>query len=292
MNMKRYITALLLSILAVGATAQNFPTYKIGLMNGEGELSLSTPTTNISVELLIEKEVVTPGVYARYAQKYLGYRAPLVAQTTYNIVDAAIALADTDNHKKPLSPNKETNTEYGNLPVDQTSSTVLAAEDAARNAASAIFTIRRQRHDIISGEAGEGYFGAGLKDAMQRLDELEQEYLNLFMGSRTTSQFTKQYTFTPLEDATRHVISRFDPRSGLLPDTDLTGTPIYVQFTVQDYPDTSSIEATEKSKTKILYRVAASTQCVLYNDSEVLASAIMPIFELGKDLTIDPTPRK
>ncbi|MFI3316208.1 MAG: DUF4831 family protein [Rikenellaceae bacterium] len=287
--MNKFIATFLLSILSISAVAQGYNIARIGLIKEDGDFVLSYPTTTIVVELLVEKEAVTPGVYARYAQKYLGLRAPLVAQTSYTISDASIALAQ-DTYAASLSA-VQPSVEYSKLPADQYSSVILPADDAARDAASAIFTIRRQRRDIVNGEAGEGYFGAGLSEAIASLDKMEQEYLELFLGSRTITQSVERYVFTPQADAMRHVISRFDSKSGILPANDLSGQPIYLQFNVQEFPDTTAIEVNPTAKSKgsspVTFRIAAPTQCVLYNDSQAIASTVLLIFELGKDVNIE-----
>ncbi|MFR9523718.1 MAG: DUF4831 family protein [Rikenellaceae bacterium] len=286
--MIKFIATFFLSVLSLCAVAQSHQIARIGLIKSGDSYSLSYPTSTIAVELLVEEEVVTPGIYARYAQKYLSYRAPLVATTAYKIIDASISLVDGTQEAKSLvaAPSE---VKYSELPIDQYSSTVLSAEESARDAASAIFTIRRQRKEIINGEAGEGYFGAGLKEAMDRLDAMEQKYLELFMGKYTVKQVVKHYVFNPQEGATRHVAFRFDPKMGVLPESDLTGIPIYLQFTPQAIPDTSSYAVKPKSKVSapVWFRIAAPTQCVLYSDSEAIATAVLPLYELGKSVEIE-----
>ncbi|MFI3280448.1 MAG: DUF4831 family protein [Rikenellaceae bacterium] len=284
--MTKYFLTLALIVSTLCAVAQSHQIARIGLVKDGNNYSLSYPSTTISVELLVETETVTPGIYARYAQKYLSNRAPLVAQTTHRVVDAVINIVD-DEMTSSITPQPMIDKQV-KLPVDQYSSVVLADDDAARDAASAIFTIRRQRREIINGEAGEGYFGAGLEDAMRRLDQMESEYLELFMGSHVVTQSVKRYTFSPQEGASRHVVARFDAKQGALPATDLTGVPIYLQFIPQTMPDTSSIEMQAKSKgTPMWFRVAAPTQCLLYVDSQFITSSTVSIFELGKSVAIE-----
>ncbi len=284
--MKKTLFVFILSLTSMVVSAQGYQSTQIGLIKNGEDYSLVYPSSNIAVELLLEEEVVTPGIYARYAQKFLAQRAPLVAQTTITIVNATISAVSDNNHSLPLSPMAPV-TEYASLPADQYSSTVLSSEYAARDAAAAIFTIRRQRRDIINGEAGEGYFGAGLDDAMARLDAMEQEYLELFMGSRTTTQRVERYVIKPQEGVNRHMIARFDSKVGILPASDLTGFPVYMQFVAQDLPDTSVIEAEKKSKAPtLMFRFAAPTECTLYNDSEVIATALLPIYQFGKNVEV------
>ncbi len=285
--MKKYITLLLLSMISISVAAQGFVTTpRSGLVKDDSGYTFSYPSTVIEVEVLIEKEVVTPGIYARYAQKYLATRTPLVEQISYRVVDARICLSTDISNSTPFVPAAP-KVEYSKLQADQYSSIVLNDDDAAREAAAAIFTIRRQRREIVDGEAGEGYFGAGLEAAMARLDAMEQEYLDLFMGYRTTTQSTHRYLIKPQAETYRSVLARFDNKSGILPANDLTGAPIYIQFRPYDIPDTSSYGRTERTRATTWLRISPPTDCILYNDSEQIASAILTIYEFGKDVEIE-----
>lgn len=52
------------------------------------------PTSPLAVDLTVEKEVVTVGPYARYAQKFLGVRGALSDKTLYSVKAARVALLD------------------------------------------------------------------------------------------------------------------------------------------------------------------------------------------------------
>ncbi len=284
--MNKIIATILFAIASISAVAQNYEIEQIGLIKGVEGYTLNYPSTIIAVEVLVEKEVATPGVYARYAQKYLAQRAPLIASETHKIIDGSIGITSNNEQAQALNISAPI-VEYGTLAVDQNSSLVLSADDAAREAANAIFTIRRQRRDIVNGEAGEGYFGGGLGAAIDRLDKMEQEYLNLFMGYHTVSQYTKRFILSLQEGATRYVIARFDTKSGVLAANDLTGVPIYLQLIAEAVPNTDRYAANEKSRESTWFRIAAPTQCTLYNDSELVTSTVLSIFELGKDVEIE-----
>ena len=64
--------------------------------------------------------------------------------------------------------------------------------EPAAQAAQSIFTIRKKRMDLITGDAGENVFGAGLKDALEALDAREQAYLELFLGKKITITLAKE----------------------------------------------------------------------------------------------------
>lgn len=67
----------------------------------------------------------------------------------------------------------------------------------AQDAANAIFSLRRHRIDLVTGEAGENVFGAGLKAALEEIDRLEQEYLSLFLGKQFRQRIVREFSVVP-----------------------------------------------------------------------------------------------
>ena len=63
-------------------------------------------------------------------------------------------------------------------------------EQQAAAAADMIFSLRRSRKELITGDAGENVFGGGLKDALEALDAKEQAYLELFLGKKVVTTYT------------------------------------------------------------------------------------------------------
>lgn len=55
---------------------------------------VSQPRTVLAVDVSVEKDVTLSGPYARYAQKFLGVRAPLTDKTGWAVTGAAVALLD------------------------------------------------------------------------------------------------------------------------------------------------------------------------------------------------------
>ncbi|HAY31196.1 DUF4831 family protein, partial [Alistipes sp.] len=76
----------------------------------------------------------------------------------------------------------ECDTAFLKVPIDKQSTVEKSAESMAADAANMIFSLRRHRLDLVTGEAGENVFGGGLKAALDEISRLEQEYLALFLG--------------------------------------------------------------------------------------------------------------
>ena len=63
-----------------------------------------------------------------------------------------------------------------------------------------IFSLRRHRLDLVTGEAGENVFGGGLKAALDEISRLEQEYLALFLGKQYRQTVAREYNALPSKD--------------------------------------------------------------------------------------------
>ena len=194
--MKRLLWMLPLLFAGMTAAAQNQDMARLGTYMSNGEFVVGTAETVLAADITVRCEKIVCGPYARYAQKFLGLRAPLTDKTVYTVADAAIALMPGERYvtagELPASTCRVESYEaqgadFARLQTDRLDMTETDLQTAARNAAAAIFSLRKHRLDLISGEAGENVFGAGLPVALERLDRLEQEYLELFLGRRVVN---------------------------------------------------------------------------------------------------------
>ena len=182
--MKRLLWMLPLLFAGMTAAAQNQDMARLGTYMSNGEFVVGTAETVLAADITVRCEKIVCGPYARYAQKFLGLRAPLTDKTVYTVADAAIALMPGERYvtagELPASTCRVESYEaqgadFARLQTDRLDMTETDLQTAARNAAAAIFSLRKHRLDLISGEAGENVFGAGLPVALERLDRLEQE---------------------------------------------------------------------------------------------------------------------
>ena len=84
--MKTLVSLLCCTALTVGsASAQSYRVARAGAFEENGRVEVGIPTSPLAVDLTVEKEVVTVGPYARYAQKFLGVRGALSDKTLYSV---------------------------------------------------------------------------------------------------------------------------------------------------------------------------------------------------------------
>ena len=201
----RIFGALALLLWSVGAAAQNNPYVAVeGAVETGGGVVVSLPRTSIGVDIVVERDATVCGPYARYAQKYLGVRAPLTDKTVWSVASASLSLLDAQEAlgggrspeagpQRRVVSHTDAEEEFVRLQPDRTSAAAVAPEEAARQAAATIFALRRHRMELITGEAGEHVFGEGLRAALDEIDRLEQRYLELFLGKRTVTVETRRY---------------------------------------------------------------------------------------------------
>ena len=301
MVMKRIISLMSLAVLACGAaTAQNTP-YKavVGTyIDASGALAVSDPSTSVAVDLIVEKEQTVVGPYARYAQKFLNMRGSLVDKTVYSLKGVKLAVTggeDVIADAVPAAEVTETSymgsaSEFAKVLPDRMSATAVSEEEAAANAAQAIFSIRKHRMDLITGEAGENVFGAGLKDALAALDAAEQEYLELFFGKRVVTTSVERVVVPMVEGVQSYAVARISSSAGVVAADAKDGDAVTLEVAPSGRARLSSIvEADPKSKTAVKVRVADPSTCTVKVGDKVLTSAVLPLFEMGRTAYINDT---
>lgn len=299
--MKRFLIATACALFgATGLSAQNPYISLQGASENAQGLTVSHPRTILVVDIEVECDRILAGPYARYAQKYLGLRAPLTDKTVWTVKDARTALADTETAlfagalkapEKQIYDYTEAEDEFPRVLVDKTGTKVSTLEEAANEAVNTIYSLRRHRMELITGEAGENVFGEGLKAALDEIDRLEQSYLELFLGKRIITSSSHRYVIYPQTDKLQYVVCRFSAASGLLPENDLSGDMVLLQITPTE-PQTMNIAASEREPSVISCRIAAPSECRIICNGRQFESVTLPIFEFGRTVYVALPRRK
>ena len=91
--MKLRLLALAL-VVCGGAAAQNPYIALQGADETSGGSVVSQPRMVLAGDVTAERDVTLSGPYARYAQKFLGVRAPLTDKMSWAVTGASVALLD------------------------------------------------------------------------------------------------------------------------------------------------------------------------------------------------------
>ncbi len=172
------------------------------------------------------------------------------------------------------------------VPVQQNQTVEKSLERRAEEAANMIFKLRKQRVDLITGDADLPGNGDGLRAALDEIDRLESSYMSLFTG-KTTSE-TQVMTFEVMPDAAqenqRYVAFRLSDTQGLLPPSNVAGRPIMLELTPEKHASSLPSNADDKSGKglRIVYRIPEIVQARLTDGTKVLIQARIPVYQLGK----------
>lgn len=296
------VRLLAFTLLFCGTAAAQNPYIAIkGASESAGGIAVANPRTILSVDVTVERDRIICGPYARYAQKFLGVRAPLSDKTLWSITDAQIALLDGTTYLNAAAPaapaarivsHASSDEEFARLQVDKTDMTAPTLEDAARAAANQIFSLRRHRLELITGDAGENVFGEGLSAALREIERLEQCYLELFLGKRIVSAETRRYVVYPQSDKKQYILCRFSPAAGLLPDSDLSGDIVLLQIEPSGASVAADLEAPAKETNVVKCRVADPSTCTIICGGREYARAVLPVFEFGRVIDVALPRRK
>ena len=286
--MKRYFAIFALLILSmVGAelSAQQLVKKRIGMYKENGAVVLAEAQTSLVVDLVVEEEHFVSGPYARYAQKLLGTRASLIDYTAYDIVEANVAIAEDGEFmatERPTDGVEEVQSlsgskhRFANVLPDRLRRGEKKNDEAAESAADEIFALRRARVDLVTGEMGEGVFGAGLESALKEIDRMEQSYMELFYGKRTLRRITERVVVPVADSVQNYVVARFNTEEGIVAKDDLSGEVVVVNIT----PSEMNYPVGEK-RGNIVYRYANNATVTVALSGDMLCRRVLPIFEFG-----------
>ena len=290
MTMKHFSIILftaLMALVAVDASAQQVVKKRVGIYKEGSSVVVAEATTTLIVDLVVEEEVFISGPYARYAQKLLGSRASLVDYTAFDILSADVAVAGDDSYKavesiidEPAEPHKQhrlSDAVFGDILPDRLHLGAVKSDEAAEEAAEQIFALRRARLDLITGEMGDGVFGAGLESALREIDALEQSYMELFFGKRSKTIKTHRIVLPVEDDKTNYLFARFSFDSGLLSSDNLAGEILMLVIEPSNMSYPTGVE-----KGTITYRYANNATVTVALAQDVLCRKVLPIYEFGK----------
>ncbi len=244
--------------------------------------------TVLNIEVTVQQEVVRRGPYARYAQPLLGVVAPLSDKDIFSLLSASVSATPAEP-RDPAAEQVLPTLSFDGVPIDKMSTAELSLEQAAAEAARTLFTLRRRRFDLVTGEAGENVYGAGMEAALQEMKRLEEEYIALFMGRRTVRTVTKTIRVIPEKGRNTQVVARFTENAGLLPDDDLSGRPIVLELTPESresLPAAAPPRSGRNAPETVTVRTGERVHYRLIDEGTVLSAGETVIHQFGETVEV------
>ncbi len=165
----------------------------------------------------------------------------------------------------------------------------------AELAAAKIYELRRNRNEIIAGQADAmPSDGQAMKLALAQLDDQEAALTAMFLGTTSTSVEVRTYTVSVPDDGTlrRTIFARLSALDGLVSPEDLSGDPIYVSITPLtrgELPKNEKGEEKTFPKGGVAYRIPGTANVKVDFDGSTLASKDFEVAQLGIVFGVAPS---
>lgn len=184
---------------------------------------------------------------------------------------------------------KTVQTEEGfrRVAVQQSQVVEKSLEKKAAETAQAIFDLRKNRVQIITGDTDATFSGEALGAAIDEITRLEQEYMSLFYGITETSPQTMNFDVIPTADneSQMYVAFRISDESGLVPANDMSGRPVVLQLDV-DKESQGEPSAAGVDQKMLYYRIPATATLRILDGSQMLLQTRVPVYQLGSTASI------
>lgn len=160
-------------------------------------------------------------------------------------------------------------------------------ERRAAEAAEMVFKLRNTRIQIITGDTDMTYSGEAMGAAVAEMKRLEKEYLSLFIGY--TDVQTQIYNVEVVPDKTKsshkYVAFRLSDTEGAVAADNLSGSPVVLELVPEAVAQAPASEAKSGKGALVHYRVPAVCQAKLYEGTNMLLNARIPVYQLGVEST-------
>lgn len=155
--------------------------------------------------------------------------------------------------------------------------------DYVEEITSEIFNIRKKRLELLAG-------GAATAEALKALDELEANYMSLFMGKKETHEVVKIISFIPEKTEESSVLFRFSANEGITAKNNVSAIPYIVELKNIYLPKKESSQAGNARQVPSLsYREpAVADLCLLRGKENVMTvRCIIPQLDYIKQFPLD-----
>ena len=154
------------------------------------------------------------------------------------------------------------------------------AEVAAKN----IYRIRENRQDILIGEAENmPQDGEAMKLVLSNLENQEQAWTELFIGTSSSVKHYKQITIEPKGEVADEVLFRFSKRLGLLDSDDLSGKPVYWNLKDMQTVQMPLFDPKKKNKEEqsLVYNIPGKGDLSIVYENTTLFTAVFDFTQFG-----------
>lgn len=172
------------------------------------------------------------------------------------------------------------------IPVIKTSKELKTIGDKAREAADVIIKIRQRKYEVLMAEDEALPEVKAMKYSIEKLSEVENEFMTLFTGRQFYVKKKGVFYFTPNENSKdfQFEMFRFSKRNGFSDKSDITAQAVLLELNPEGQTKMLSnwIQANEKfAKNQLLYRIPDIVSVSLLMKGELLVSRKILVYQFG-----------
>ncbi|MDR0559445.1 MAG: DUF4831 family protein [Prevotellaceae bacterium] len=201
---------------------------------------------------------------------------------------------------QPVSTRKEssfdrikTDSGFIRVPYQESIITEKDPQSRAEEASKFLFSLRKRRYELITGDVEHAFSGNSMKDALREIKRLEEEYLSLFIGKHLIDRREYKFYITPEKSADKknYLVSYFSESNGVIAEQTRASLPL--MLSVAPTGKAARIEGIKNKirNTNIYYRVPETASVQLMYGSEELCKGTMHVYQMGKELVIPSDPK-
>lgn len=187
-------------------------------------------TTRIVMRLQVKCTISKPGMFAEYAERYLGVKDAITRPSTEFALND-IMLYEQGKEPEIKVEKSDTAIRFNMNCLGEEALQATSIPKMAERVAKQIYQLREARTALITGDMAVLPDGEAMKTMLKRIDREERELVALFIGKQKSYTYYKDIVVTPDEDAAYKVIARFSRLNGIVDADDMIGEPIYMTLT-------------------------------------------------------------
>lgn len=180
-----------------------------------------------------------------------------------------------------------TDTGFVDVPVNRTITEQKSLSIKAQEAADFILELRTRRFELLTGEYDAFPQGVAMQAALDKLDELEAEYLSLFIGKTLVRKELRSWFIVPESGSgsSSYSLGVFSEQLGMVPEEMMEGAPL--EISLEPTGATRNLDAYYSSRdigdafNVLYYRIPDVVEMKLMLGSTELAKQRISVYQSG-----------
>ena len=159
-------------------------------------------------------------------------------------------------------------------------------EEKAKEAAKIIFQLRKRKLEVLTGDSEETPKESYLNTLIKEMNLMEEEYLTLFVGKKSTLKYHSKFYYTPnpQKDPIPVALFNFSNTTGISNSSSTSGDPIYIK--VESSKNLLTINNLINKQIKpftkgVPYRIPDQATITIFNSQQNIANIQLPINQFG-----------